>query len=440
MTSSHIDEFDGLRVNRKTGEVAVAGKVIRLSPQYARVLLELTDNAGAVVSRERLAKLLWPRGNTESEDRLNAIVRELQTALGDQADSPRYIETVPHSGFRFIGALADTPTVEAPALRLRNSRRWMWWLAALPLLAVIGWWLYQRVDRSPGSQSDMASADLEAALREEPDDAESWAALSTALIAAALAQLEPPGPYLDRARDAAERAVKLDETLAAAHAALGKVHTLYTRDLAKADDELARAIELDERLPEAWEGIGILRAFQGRADDALAAMSRARELDPHSLRLVSRYGLLLFHARRYDAALSHLLPLVTAHPDLVEARSVLIRALIAKGRFDEALAQSKLRTTDIPNLSDLALLYSKIGRREDALAEAQRIEARGYHGFSTSYETAVIYASLDELDKACAAIAQAAEEHSTSVGWARLDPRLDPLRGKSCFAVIEPRI
>lgn len=474
MTAPSILRFADFRLDRITGELSRGGTTTRLSQQPLRVLLELLDNPGKVVPRERLVALLWPRGVVDFDNSLNGIVRTLRVALGDDSETPRYIETLPQVGYRYLGTLDDAPTEESPMLRAhRKSRRLAWFVAVGVVSLAIGAWyvdrarrpaepvesaslaprrtastkayehyldgIYQRSRRDINAVSQAIAA-FEAALREDPEYAEAWAALATTLIGAALWQQEPTVPLLDRAREAAERAVKLDESLADGHAALGQINTMYTRDLAAAERELARALALDDKLSRGWHGVGILRAFQGRPEEALAAMRRARELEPTTLHFNSQYGLLLYHSRRFDDAIAHLEPLVAAHPTLDHARSVLIRALIAKGRYDDASAHLKRRTADIPNMSDLGLLFAKTGRREDALAEAQRIEARDREGYAVMYEVAVIYAALGELDQACGALANAAGEHSMFVGWARLDPRMDGLRGKSCFSAVERTI
>jgi DNA-binding winged helix-turn-helix (wHTH) protein/tetratricopeptide (TPR) repeat protein len=471
MAAASIFRFSDLQLDRISGELSRAGTTTTLAPQPLRVLLELIEKPERVVTRERLVALLWPHGGADLFDSLQAVVLELQVALGDDSENPRYIETLPQVGYRFTRSFDDEPTEESPMLRSHRKSRRIAWLAAAGVVAVaIGAWILDHTRRPadpadtallapPGTESTkayehyrdgidlrskrdisllpQAMAAFEAAVREDPEYAEAWAALSTTLTGAALWQLEPTIPLLDRARDAAERAVKLDDLLAEGHVALGQVHTMYTRDLAAADRELSRALALDDKLSRGWYGVGILRAFQGRPEEALAAMRRARELEPQDLLFNSLYGLLLFHSRRFDEAIAHVEPLVAAHPAIDQARSVLIRALIAKGRYDDASAQLKRRASDIPNMSDLGMLFAKTGRRDDAVAEAQRIEARSREGYAVMYEAAVIYVALGELERACGALTMAADEHSMFVGWAKLDPRLDGLRGKSCFTTVE---
>ena len=436
------------------------------------MLVELADHAGEVVTRERLVELLWPRGIVDFDNSLNGIVRKLRVVLGDDSDTPRYIETLPRIGYRFVGRL-DLPLAK-PALPAGRPPRWPWALGGSVVLALIlgiTWQLRPHPAASPESPvalapprttsarayehyldaihqrsrrdvngAPLAIAAFEAALREDERYAEAWAGLSSTLLGAAVSQDLPLAGALQRAKQAALRAVELDESLSEAHASLGQVYTHFDRNYRAAEKELERALQLNGNSSRAWHGVGILRAFQGRAEEALAAMRRARELEPMTLHFNSQYGLLLYHARRFDEAIAHLAPLLEAQPKFDQARSVMIRALVAMGRHEEALAQARLRGTDIPNMSDLALVCAGLGRRQEALDEARRIESRSGEGYGVMYEVAVIQAALGEVDAGCRALARATDEHGMFVGWLRLDPRLDPLRGAPCFKSIEARV
>jgi TolB-like protein/DNA-binding winged helix-turn-helix (wHTH) protein len=89
----------------QSGDLEREGTRIRLQEQPARVLQELMAHAGNVVTREQLIALLWPKGVVDFETSLNTVIRKLRSALGDVAETPRYIETLPRRGYRFIGAL-----------------------------------------------------------------------------------------------------------------------------------------------------------------------------------------------------------------------------------------------------------------------------------------------------------------------------------------------
>src|SRR5262249_13560160 len=118
----------------------------------------------------------------------------------------------------------------------------------------------------------------------------------------------------------------------------------------------------------------------------------------------------------------------------------LARALTATGRFPEALAQLQARSVIGAWQGDLGVLYAKTNRRGDALREVARLEALQARGFGESYELATIHAPLGDLDKGCEWLARALTDHSFMMNWMRLDPRMDPLRGRQCFADVEKKL
>jgi len=106
--------FDGWHVDFASGEVTKDGHTHRLQDQPLQILDELTLRRGEVVTREHLIARLWPTGVVEFDTGLNTAIRKLRGALGDDADEPRYIETLPRKGYRFIGQLDSPPRPADP--------------------------------------------------------------------------------------------------------------------------------------------------------------------------------------------------------------------------------------------------------------------------------------------------------------------------------------
>jgi TolB-like protein/DNA-binding winged helix-turn-helix (wHTH) protein/thioredoxin-like negative regulator of GroEL len=112
-----VVRFDGWKVDFSSGEISKDGATHRLQDQPLQILDELLQQPGEVVTRERLIARLWPKGVVEFDTGLNSAMRKLRIALGDEADTPRYIETLPRKGYRFIGRLEDeVPPSELPRL------------------------------------------------------------------------------------------------------------------------------------------------------------------------------------------------------------------------------------------------------------------------------------------------------------------------------------
>jgi DNA-binding winged helix-turn-helix (wHTH) protein/Tol biopolymer transport system component len=97
--------FDGWVLDLDSGDLGRDGNRLRLQEQPLQVLRELISRAGGVVTREQLIALLWPKGVVDFDTGLNTAIRKLRSALGDTAETPRYIETLPRRGYRFIARI-----------------------------------------------------------------------------------------------------------------------------------------------------------------------------------------------------------------------------------------------------------------------------------------------------------------------------------------------
>jgi DNA-binding winged helix-turn-helix (wHTH) protein/TolB-like protein len=97
-SSFGLFEFDAA-----TGDLRREGRPVRLQPQPAKVLSVLVERAGETVSRDELRQIVWPEGTfVDFERGLNFCIAQIRSALGDSADSPRFIETIPRRGYRFV--------------------------------------------------------------------------------------------------------------------------------------------------------------------------------------------------------------------------------------------------------------------------------------------------------------------------------------------------
>ena len=94
-----------------SGEISRDGNTHRLQDQPLQILDELVKHPGEVVSREQLIARLWPTGVVEFDTGLNSAMRKLRIALGDDAETPRYIETLPRKGYRFIGRIDEVAPI-----------------------------------------------------------------------------------------------------------------------------------------------------------------------------------------------------------------------------------------------------------------------------------------------------------------------------------------
>jgi Tol biopolymer transport system component/DNA-binding winged helix-turn-helix (wHTH) protein len=107
--------FGEFAADPRTEELRRNGRRVKLPPQSFQVLLALARVPGELVTREALQAELWPAtSEVEYEQGLNAAINRLREALGDSAAEPRYIETLPRRGYRFIGTLTSDEPASAP--------------------------------------------------------------------------------------------------------------------------------------------------------------------------------------------------------------------------------------------------------------------------------------------------------------------------------------
>jgi len=418
MISALEIRFDGWTLYRQSGELVRNGTRIRLQVQPLQVLEALLEHPGEMVTREQLIARLWPRGVVDYDTALNSAVHRLRVALGDHADAPRCIETIPRRGYRFIGSIdaEPAPRTEAPPkevettapLVARASRRTRGWPAALAMM--LGLTVVATVvslpfdDRrrdsaaapSPPAQAQerfllarhflqrRAPGDIERArihfneaLEIDPGFARAWSGLAGTYWLDTVEGRMPPEQGLSRMRDAAERALDLDPTLAEAHIRLAAYRGSMGDPRAR-DEHVQAALALDPGDPLAL-GVQAGNAAQdGRLDEAIEIQRRAVAVEP--LAAASRYNLASFLvlAGRHREAKAELLQLKALHPMPRERDDLLGIVLVLEGEFAEALEVAAAWSDEADGLYIRALALHGLGRDADSEAALRAlIESSG---------------------------------------------------------------
>src|SRR5688500_2951848 len=107
-TDTRTVKFGSFELDVRLRELRTGSTRVRLQEQPFEILRLMLERPGDVVTREQLRQRLWPAGTyVDFEHSLNAAVKRLRAALGDDADNPRFVETLPRRGYRFIARLND---------------------------------------------------------------------------------------------------------------------------------------------------------------------------------------------------------------------------------------------------------------------------------------------------------------------------------------------
>jgi adenylate cyclase len=261
--------------------------------------------------------------------------------------------------------------------------------------------------RSPPGSSEPALAVLEQSIALDSGYAPAWAGVAEVHMGSFLSESAPPRDVVPFAREAAERAVELDSTLAAGRIARAVIWLLYDREPGKAAGELERAIAFNPNLTEGvhWEAHRLLA--DGQQDSALAAAQRAVETSPLDGALRAHLGWQYFLTRSDSLA------------SLAFARALSLDS--SRVALDGHMAW---RTTTPPDS----------GRRYDSLVVAAR------ERYVSPYVLAVAAVGAGKAGEATAALARAIAERTPWAIYARLDPRLDALRGTRRFESLLARL
>ena len=114
--------FGVFELDLDTSELRKSGRAVRLRPQAAKVLGVLASRPGQLVTREYLQEQLWGQETfVDFEHSINLCIREIRAALGDDAATPRYVETLPRHGYRFIAPVRDTQSAIDPAVHFQHA-------------------------------------------------------------------------------------------------------------------------------------------------------------------------------------------------------------------------------------------------------------------------------------------------------------------------------
>ncbi|MFL6210167.1 MAG: protein kinase domain-containing protein [Pyrinomonadaceae bacterium] len=248
----------------------------------------------------------------------------------------------------------------------------------------------------------------------------------------------PPADAWARAKDAAQKAVAADDTLAEGHAALGFVLCHHDRDGAAAERELRRAVELrpENTVARRWHAFNL--SAMGRHDDAIAEIKRAQELAPHSPVTATAVANVLFLARRFDECIAQCRKALELDAGSVAAYVVLRWAYELKGLHKEALAafeQERVFAGETPTTrAKHAHVLAATGRGDEARPILAGLLAHRAEQWVTAYEIAIIYTLLGDRDDALDWLAEAEREHAVGFTFVRVDPHLDGLRSDPRFA------
>jgi tetratricopeptide (TPR) repeat protein len=251
----------------------------------------------------------------------------------------------------------------------------------------------------------------------------------------------PPKEAFPSAKEAAQRALQIDETLAEAHTSLGIIKSSYDWDWSGAEREFERAIALNPSYTDAHNFYGVFFWEMGEPEKAIAEKKRALELDPLSLVTNTFLGAAFYSARQYDQAIEQERKTLELDQNVTTARLFLGSAYVQKLMYKEGIAEFEKMLVIFPGdtraLSLLGHAYAVAGRKAESQKVLDQLNEVSTQKYVPAEFKARIYAGLGDKVRAFDWLEKAYEGRETAIDFRgigiKTDPAFDPLRSDPRF-------
>ena len=253
-----------------------------------------------------------------------------------------------------------------------------------------------------------------------------------------------PREIMPKAKEAARKAVELDDSLAEAHDEVACLYFFFDWDMEAAGREFRRSIELDPNWALSHTFYSWYLLVNGRVDDSIAEGRQAAGLDPLSTMTRDIVSYDFMYARRYDEAIAQAQQALDVLPDDWMAYTVRGAAFIQKGQPGLAIADLEKAQHQIEGnpwaLGELARAYLLAGRQADAKKVLARLELQWKQKHIGAYGIATVYAALGDKDATLAWLEHAIDDRTFFVLQLKIDPELDFLHADPRFQALLNRI
>jgi eukaryotic-like serine/threonine-protein kinase len=415
-----LARVDGLHVVGRTSSFSFKGKNANVS-EVGKKLNVASVLEGTLQREGNRVRITAELVNTRNGFHLwsETYERELQGVFAVQDEITRSI----------VNALKVKLAVSLPAHEQRNTEAYELYLQGLFF-------------SNKSSEADLRRAlnFFKSALEKDPKFSRAWTGIAKVWYFLADVYVKPLEAY-PTSREAALKAIALDENDAEAHCYLSEAKRVLDWDLAGADAELKRALELDPNSAPAHFFSALVPLFRGELKEGLRLVLEAKKLDPVSP-ITSYVATAAYLANdQIDDAISEGQRTLLLDPNYFYLDSNLAAAYRDKGNFPEAIAlyAKSQDATHLPS-SGLAITYTRMGRQVEARnILAQLLQAREKRYISAPV-IAAVYVALGDREEAFRWLERAFAEHSGILQWIAFLPEFRPLHSDVRFPHLLRRI
>ncbi|HEY6216514.1 MAG TPA: winged helix-turn-helix domain-containing protein [Pyrinomonadaceae bacterium] len=254
----------------------------------------------------------------------------------------------------------------------------------------------------------------------------------------------PPAEVLPKAKDAALKAVEIDENLAEAHSSLGLVKVYYDHDWVGAEIELRKALKLNPQLLSAHQRLGSYLTFMGRYEESIRYYESALQFDPFSLQVNMNLATTYFLRGEYERSLRHSAKTIELEPNYMPIHFLMGCNYIELNRLSEAIEEFqviyKLDEEAYLALGFMGYAHALAGQRAEAETLLNILEEISQRKYVSPYSMLVIHLALGPRDRVFEILEQLYEERNDWLVWLKVSPELKGLRDDHRFKNLLRRI
>src|SRR5262249_10350201 len=244
--------------------------------------------------------------------------------------------------------------------------------------------------------------------------------------------MSPTEEGFSKTKEAAKKALAIDDTLAEAHTSLAHLTWLHEWDWDAGERRFKRAIELNPNYPTAHQWYATYLSSMARHDEAIAEITRAQELDPLSITIGLDVARTFYFARDYNRAIEQCLRALEMDPSFYRIGDWLEMAYERKGVYDKALAANlkalEVRGARPEKMAALKEAYAASGWKGYLRKQLELMKAEAGDRPLSTYAMARIHARLGDNDQALEWLQKAYDKHSDYLVLLKVDPLFDQLR------------
>jgi tetratricopeptide (TPR) repeat protein len=270
----------------------------------------------------------------------------------------------------------------------------------------------------------------------DPTYAAAYAGLADGLLNTDTYQIQPPAEVIPQAKEAAQKALQLDDRLAEAHGSLAAIR-FYHLEWEGVESEFQRAIALNPGYATAMHWYALTLAATGRREESITEIKLAREIDPRSLIINANVGWCYYLAGDADRAIEEENHTLLLDPGFVVAHGYLGQAYLQKKLYDQAVDEFRktvsLTPGDMTRKADLANAYAQAGKTERAREILQEFLHAPGGTYISPYAWAMLYAGMERKPETLSWLEKAFAERNARMVNLAVHPQFAFLRGDAGF-------